>query len=580
MRTKRSRRTLKLRCESLEDRVTPGLITQQLLDINQNTLDSIPVYDATHWAIFRADYQWAEYHGSIYFASNDEPQGYDDAGTELWKTDGTAAGTKLVKDIYPGFYGSNPGSFTVSNGLLFFSANDGVHGSELWKTDGTAAGTVMVKNIGPLTPNMEDHSSYPSSLTDVNGILYFSATDDVTGFDLWRSDGTLQGTYRVKDFHVAGYPGGDSGFAAPHSLTNVNGTLYLTAVDGAAGRSLWKSDGTEAGTVMLADLNPNGLQASLLRPTAVGNNLFFTVYGDATYGTELWKSDGTPEGTGVVKDINPGTGDSNPQSLTAMNGILYFRASSNGSRDELWRSDGTAGGTYLVKQLYGSGSPNLYYPPLVNANGELYAVSYGSSGNELWKSDGTAAGTVAVTTVGRDDPTDNYFSLSGYWMTVGDGGVYFVANDAAAGTELWHSDGTAAGTVRVKDINPGTYSANPANLLATSLGLFFSADDYTHGREIWRTDGTLAGTAMVKDVNTATADSTYGAGFTPMSGKVYFAADDGVHGSELWKTDGTAAGTVMVKDINPGRGSALIGSLSSQDFEPVVLNDVPLFRGR
>ena len=570
MRAKRSRRNLKLRCESLEDRNAPALVTQQLVDINQNTLDGVP--SAPQYSSF--PYVWTEYNGSVYFNGNNGPPGYDDAGTELWKTDGTAAGTMMVKDIYPGFYGSNPSRlYSFKRNTILRRPTMGFTDAELWKTDGTAAGTVMVKNIGPVTPNLEDHSSYPSSLTDVNGILYFSANDNVTGFDLWRSDGTEAGTYQVKDFHVpSGYPGGDSGLSAPNNLIDVNGTLYFTAVDGSAGRSLWKSDGTESGTVMIADLDPNSLQATLQNPTAVGNTLFFTVYGDATYGTELWKSDGTPTGTGLVKDIKPGTASSDPQSLTVMNGVLYFGA----NHAELWRSDGTSDGTYLVKQLGSllTGSAQQ----LVNDNGTLYTVAYVSSGNygyHLWKSDGTSAGTVDITKIDQSDP--QHPSSTPYQLTLLDSGVYFIGYDATYGNELWHSDGSAAGTICVKDINPGAYSSSPANLLATINGLYFSADDYTHGREIWRTDGTVAGTAMVKDVNTVTADSIYSAGFTPMNGMVYFVADDGIHGAELWKTDGTAGNASLVKDINLGRGSGLIGSLSSQDFGPVVLNDVLYF---
>ena len=74
----------------------------------------------------------------------------DDQGCELWKSDGTAAGTALVRDIWPGSGSSRPSELTDVNGTLFFLANDGTHGIELWKSDGTAAGTVMVKDVDPL----------------------------------------------------------------------------------------------------------------------------------------------------------------------------------------------------------------------------------------------------------------------------------------------------------------------------------------------------------------------------------------------------------------------------------------------
>ena len=194
------RKVFRLHVESLEDRNAPALVTQQLFDINQNTRDGTPI--GPQFSSFPNT--WAEYNGSVYFQADNQPPAYggDDAGNELWKTDGTAAGTAMVKDINPGFYGSNPSNLTVSNGTLFFTANDQAHGSELWKSDGTTSGTVMVKDIKP-GPGGPFHNSYVSALTDLNGTLYFSAHDDSWG--IFRSDGTDAGTYRVKAFQPGNY---------------------------------------------------------------------------------------------------------------------------------------------------------------------------------------------------------------------------------------------------------------------------------------------------------------------------------------------------------------------------------------
>jgi ELWxxDGT repeat protein len=570
---KRQRRAWRLKCEALEDRTAPAIITQRLTDINKTTLNGAPEGSDNSSA---PAFVWAEYNGSIYFQGNDQPPGYADlwgtsGGPELWKTDGTAAGTVLVKDIRPGFYGSYAGGFTESNGTLFFGADDGIHGGELWKTDGTATGTVMVKDIYAQTPNGENRGSNPSQLTDVNGILYFSATDELYTGQLWRSDGTAAGTSMIKQFDPpANYPG----TGPVLDLTNVNGTLFFTAVDGANGRELWTSDGTAAGTVRVKDLNPAGVSASILDSVAVGDTFFFSASGDSATGNELWKSDGTTAGTGLVKDIYSGTNGSRPKNLTALNGLVYFRATSGADRDELWQSDGTTAGTTLVKQL-GTSFSSLDSPPLVDANGTLYALSWASGGNQLWKSDGTPAATVTGATVGRDPAATG---AARYWLTaVPGGGVDFVGYDAASGNELWHSDGTAAGTVRLKDLNPGSQAGAPANLLATSLGLFFSADDGSHGREMWKTDGTPTGTVLIKDVNTVTADGVGTGGFTDVDGQIFFTADAGTTGIELWKTDGTAGRTTLVKDIKPGRGSSLVDASSSFYFTPVALNGVLYF---
>lgn len=116
-------------------------------------------------------------------------------GKELWKTDGTADGTILVKDILPGSYGSNPANLTNFNGTLFFSADDGVHGYELWKSDGTADGTVMINDsiVG-------NYGSYPDNFAKVDGTLFFQGADASNGRELWKSDGSIDGTVIVKIF--------------------------------------------------------------------------------------------------------------------------------------------------------------------------------------------------------------------------------------------------------------------------------------------------------------------------------------------------------------------------------------------
>ena len=95
----------------------------------------------------------------------------------------------MVQDIFPGSMGSDPFDLTNVNGTVFFNANDGVHGSELWESNGTAAGTVMVRDIAP-----GNTGSNPEYLINLNGILLFTANDGIHGPELWRSNGTLTGT--------------------------------------------------------------------------------------------------------------------------------------------------------------------------------------------------------------------------------------------------------------------------------------------------------------------------------------------------------------------------------------------------
>src|SRR6266545_6622960 len=138
---------------------------------------------------------------------------------ELWKTDGTEAGTVRVKDINLGPGGSDPFGFTVFNNALYFAANDGTSGHELWKTDGTEAGTVRVKDINPGAGGSAHFSSF--GLTVFNNALYFLANDGTSGMEFWKTDGTEAGTVRVKDINLG------PGDSDPFGFTVFNNALYF-----------------------------------------------------------------------------------------------------------------------------------------------------------------------------------------------------------------------------------------------------------------------------------------------------------------------------------------------------------------
>jgi uncharacterized repeat protein (TIGR01451 family) len=223
--------------------------------------------------------------GTLFFNARDGSSGH-----ELWKSDGTAAGTVLVKDINPGSGGSDPRNLTAVNGMLFFRADDDSSGYELWKSDGTAAGTVMVKDINP------------RYLTVMNGTLFFTADDGGSGRELWKSDGTEAGTVRVKDIN----PGSDP--SDPVGLIAVNDVLFFSADDGSNGRELWKSYGTEAGTVLVKDICPGGGSAFEYNSylTVMNGTLFFSA-NDGTVGAELWALDVRLPDLGLSKAVDPVT---------------------------------------------------------------------------------------------------------------------------------------------------------------------------------------------------------------------------------------------------------------------------------
>jgi ELWxxDGT repeat protein len=486
-------------------------------------------------------------------------------GQELWMYDGTTV--QLVKDINltgtPATASSNPGNLVDVNGVLYFTATDGTSGVELWRSDGTAVGTVMVKDIYAGAT-----SSNPANLTYSNNTLFFTATDAANGLELWKSDGTGTGTVLVANI-MAGATG-----SSITSLTNVNNTLYFAANNGTTGLELWKSDGTGAGTVLVKDILPGTTGSSLANFTAVGNTLYFSAT-DGTTGVELWKSDGSTAGTVQVKDINVGAGASSPTGLTNINGTLYFAASDGTAAGlhgtELWKSDGTAGGTVMVKDIIsGTGSSGL--TGLTNINGTLYfAASDGTTtglhGTELWKSDGTDAGTVMVTDIYSGTTSSGPTGLT----NVG-GKLAFTANgwaggynDGATGNEPWYYDPTAGTPTLMKDImlsHAALNSGDPGSMMNVN-GIFywFQYVDSVHGMKLWRYDGntTMAVTGIASISSQAMAN---------VNGDLYIVASDGTgtgqHGTELMKVDANG-NAVLVKDITLGTASSNIGFNGSVD---------------
>ena len=207
----------------------------------------------------------------LYFQQSDATN-----GGELWRTDGTAAGTTLVKDIYAGSDGSYPYGFTPFGDYLYFYANDGTNGSELWRTDGTAAGTTLVKDINT---NGTD-SSNPGSLQALGAHLYFSASDVSSGWELWRTDGTAAGTELFNDFGA-----GDS---YVYSLTTIGSTIYLRASLGGGSASYWSTDGTTV--TSLPAFTPNAYFFS-----AIGDYLYYAAWSGSSYNVYRLPEGGTAE---------------------------------------------------------------------------------------------------------------------------------------------------------------------------------------------------------------------------------------------------------------------------------------------
>lgn len=434
-----------------------------------------------------------------------------DGEDHLWMSNGTEDGTRRVKDIYPS--GDPKVSYLLVAGeVLYFYARDGVHGRELWRSDGTEDGTFMVKDINTqvvgATGSTDDGPTF-EDMVSIDNVVYFEANDGVHGEELWRSDGTADGTYMLNDI-VSGI---DS--ARISNLSVAGKKLFFRVSDGGATEGFWVSDGTEAGTVQLKA----GLYFASYA-IEFGGSLYFQA-NDQIDGDELWRSDGTVAGTTRVKNIRLGSGSSSPKHFAKTNNAFFFQASDDDHAHELWKSDGTENGTVLVKdihQSHGSRPDQL----TVIGNTVYFRADDGVHGAELWKSDGTEVGTVLVKDInihpgGPGDP-GRLYDLAAINDT-----LYFSAHDGVSGFELWRSDGTEGGTQRVTDINIGISDSLPYlrsyNHVGNSSGdpyvladgrFLINARETNHGRELYVTDGKVAGvTTLVKDINVGTGDGFY-----------------------------------------------------------------------
>ncbi len=464
---------------------------------------------------------------------------------------------------------SYPQDFIEFDGRLVYTAYHPDYGRELWSSDGTEAGTQLIKDIEP-----GSFSSFASELVVVGDWLYFIAGDGTHGDELWRTDGTAEGTTMVLDIR----PGTSSSFGFNSELVNVAGTLFFTANNGSTGTALWKSDGTTLGTVLVKDLNPSTSTSNTATDlTAVGSTLYF-LGNDGTTGFELWKSDGTPEGTVLVKDIRPGSSSSSADYLTSFQDALYFIASDNGTADALWRSNGTAEGTVPVvgasaytletrsapvvagERLFfaadsagqgtelwvieaadpataspigdlNPGSNSSMPRQLFAIDDLLYFSANKNDGYGLWKSDGTLAGTTQLATLESNGGFVSINSMASYG-----GELYFSTYDGTHAADLWRSNGTSLGTYPWRaQIAPAGTSGNVQ--LGVAGGQLFYSGNGGAGVELWRTDGTFAGTRLVKDIADPATDSSSPQQFVAAGSHVFFVADDGF-GSQLYSAAG------------------------------------------
>lgn len=426
-------------------------------------------------AVFPTTSGVAEIGGGVYLLARGEQPG-------LWVRDQEGK-TRPVYVLPAPEPGSNPQNLSESGGKLLFTAEDG-QTLGLWSSGGTQESTVPVP-----VPGLD--WSEASDFTRAADVVFFQVGNGNGDRDLWRTDGTVQGT--VKLAHLP----------HPAALVPFQGALYAFS-----GREVWRSSGTVAGTVKTGDLPPN--VTLVYTATSGPNGIYLKLL--ASNRAELWFMNGSPGGAHRFLDSDVGGED--PR-FTAVGAWMYFTFNLR-----LWRTDGTAGGTALVEGL-----PDVNFLKLVSNQGALYFATVRGT-RQLWRTDDTTADLIA------EFPVQTGYGFL-FNLTPFNGKIFFSAADEVHGIELWATDGTPAGTGLVRDLMPGPISSFPSGFTVADGRLFFAAGDDLHGIELWQSDGTEAGTHMVQDI-APQAESSSPEQLTPVGDRLFFTADDGITGREVW----------------------------------------------
>ncbi len=410
---------------------------------------------------------------------------------------------------------SNPGNFTNINGTVFFTATETeteTYGegffSDIISTRFTGLWTTDGTESGTVLVHRMENNDH-LELRNVNSTLMFSASTRKYGRQLWKSDGTQSGTMLVKVINP-----GDV-----RNLVVVNNKLFFTAQD-SFGLGLWQSDGTENGTKRVSDINFD----QPIWFNVIDNILFFTNFDivDVLYQTEMWKSDGTEDGTIRVPEI-----DGARYSTTVNNSFFFYRSGVGVDGTlELWKSDKTGSDPSRVKEFLNS--KGNYLTGLTTVRSKLFFFKVG--GYRLWVSDGTTDGTIPLT---EDLSSEGLPEILGSYN-----GILFFSTYREDGIELWRSDGTLEGTGLVKNTTQNRENDQLINFNSINHTFYFAIGKYSHFKdELWQTDGTNYGTKLVKEFwENEYQDSFQGVSLvTEINGLLLFAASNGYQGRELWR---------------------------------------------
>ena len=525
---------------------------------------------------------------TLFFTCNDSIH-----GVELWKSDGTKNGTSLVKDIVTGTDGINITYKKVFNGKLYMVLNDGIHGSEIWTSDGTELGTHLLRDI-----YSGINGSEVQSLLEFSGNLYFVANNGIDGRELWKSDGTTNGTFLLKNINSTL---NRDALLSNSNFIVLNNYFYFFANNG-TNTQLWRSNGTSDGTTLFKRINtyPTNLPSyTIFNLIGASANEYFvfevgtTVATTNQYNFSLWRSNGTDAGTYQISDMGNNYNVYNQPQLNFYhyNNKLVFIKQSN-PNNELYITNGISGGTTLLTDTYQN-----YSDFKVINNDLFFKATYDYNKYKILKlADNTTVPNLFLDNILDPDKSYNEYNGEIFFCKYFKNGT----NYDKYGAELWKSDYYGSNPILVSDINyssgssphnfnffydkvlfqgkeylsDGLYTYSPMNkevsllksnlMFAANTGLYkannlyyFNATDTSVSPWIsglYKSDGTSTGTQKIKNVNLSGSET--GRKMVDLNNNLYFLARDpnihyeGTVYNRLWVSDGTESGTKIIDNLS------------------------------
>ncbi|MEL6987203.1 MAG: T9SS type A sorting domain-containing protein [Bacteroidota bacterium] len=354
-----------------------------------------------------------------------------------------------------------PDDFILFDDFFVFAGMD-INGEEgLYRSNGFSSGTYRI---------VPDRIFGIQCMTRIDDKIYFKGLRNGFQSELMISDGTAEGTKTLVDSSLMN-------FTFPCNFLAFKDHVYFSASTETSGFELFRSNGTSDSTFIVKDIfegTGNGFTGSAF----IFKDQIFLAANDGVQGNELWISDGTTEGTRLLKDINVGTSNSFPSLLNIIDNQFYFTANAQAYGIEIWRSDGTAEGTELFSDIRQGniGSSPTYFESF----GDGF-IAYANARNEgfelhLVNAEGGASLIKDINAGRAGSSSFAFFNVNDL--------IYFDATDNVYGKELWVSDGTNAGTIMLSDLYSGPESSSPEILLFNEKGFYFSAILEGMGREL------------------------------------------------------------------------------------------------